>query len=483
MSTGFAQDGGKFALNGKVIYEASDKQLAYHNSPAPYPLYGGSKGCGKSIALRFDHYLPSLLVPRMKSLILRRKLVELQRSHLRFVPQEAQALGAVWKPSDVGAGVLYFPNTQALIEFGHCQHESDVDQYLSAEYDRLSWDELVTFTEFQYLTVGSCCRTTIPGLIPRVGGATNPGGAQAQWVKRRWIDKDVTEDEDPDYNPADYDYIAALPTDNRHLDWKQYMKMLNRLPPELRRAYRDGDWNIFIGQYFPEFRRNVHVQEFEPAPKSLPRTAGLDWGYASEGAYLVTCYHPDGFLDIEDEYIFNGPRRDKQIAREVAQEIVRRNQMRGITIRRTYADPAMGEARGHESAETYLDTFRKHGVPCDEADNDRVSGWARMRAWLRNRPDGQPFLRIHPRCAYLIRTLGALTMDEKKPEDLDTDGPDHAADALRYVIAARQAPPEAKIEMAYPPGTVGHMRQSLAGHDVSRRVLGTGNVRLRKFAY
>jgi hypothetical protein len=111
-----------------------------------------------------------------------------------------------------------------------------------------------------------------------------------------------------------------------------------------------------------------------------------------------------------------------------------------------------------------------------------VNGWARVRAWLRNRPDGQPFLRIHPRCAYLIRTLGALTMDEKTPEDLDTEGPDHAADALRYVIMARQAPPDAKVEMAYPPGTVGHMRQSLS-HDMTRRVLGTGNVRLRKFAY
>ena len=48
-------------------------------------------------------------------MILRRQLEELKRSHLRFVPQEAQHLGAKWKPSDVGAGVLYFPNG-SLIE-------------------------------------------------------------------------------------------------------------------------------------------------------------------------------------------------------------------------------------------------------------------------------------------------------------------------------------------------------------------------------
>jgi phage terminase large subunit len=480
MSTGFLE-GGEVRINGKVVYQPFAKQVAYHNSKAPYPLYGGSRGCGKSKALRWDHYLPSLAVPGMKSLIVRRKLVDLQRSHLRFVPAEAQLLGATWKPSDVGAGVLYFPNG-SLIEFGHCQHETDVDQYLSAEYDRQSFDEIVTFTEFQYLSISSCCRTTIPGLTPRVGGATNPAGGAARWVKRRWIDKDVTEDEDPDYRPEDYEYIPALPSDNPFLDWKQYMKMLNRLPPELRRAYRDGDWDIFLGQFFPEFRRLVHVQEFEPAPASFPRVGGLDWGYNSPGVYLWACFHPDGFLDIEDEFVFNGPTRTRLIAREVAEEITRRTKARGLTIRRTYADPSMDEQRGHESAETYFDTFRKHGVPCERADNDRVNGWARVRAWLRNRPDGQPFLRVHPRCAYTIRTFGEVTMDEQKPEDIDTDTEDHAMDVVRYIATSRQAPPEAQVEMAYPPGTVGHMRQSLS-HDVTRRVLGTGNVRLRKFAY
>lgn len=489
MSTGFAQDGGKFALNGKVIYEASDKQLAYHNSPAPYPLYGGSKGCGKSIALRFDHYIPSLLVPKMKSLILRRKLKDLERSHLRFVPTEAKMLGARWVPSDVGAGVLYFPN-ESLIEFGHCQHETDVDQYLSAEYDRMSFDELVTFSENQYLTISSCCRTTIPGLEPRVGGATNPGGKAALWVRRRWIDQNLTEEDDEDYRPEDYHYIPALPTDNKHLNWKQYMRQLNRLPPELRRAYRDGDWDIFIGQFFPEFRKTArpdkdgrmlppHVVEFPPAPKEWPRYCGLDWGYQSEGVCLWVVHHPDGFLDVEDEYIFNGPRRDKQIAREVAQEIVRRNQARGIKVRRTFADPSMGEQRGHESSETYLDTFKKHGVPCERADNDRVNGWARVRAWLRHRPDGLPFLRVHPNCVYLKRTFGELVMDEQEPEDLDSDGEDHALDALRYVITGRPAAPDTPVQPEYPRGSIGELKQRALADRAGRHVLGAGNVRHR----
>ncbi|HEX3058093.1 MAG TPA: hypothetical protein VHP62_01955 [Usitatibacter sp.] len=492
MSTGFLE-GGEVRINGKVVYQPFAKQVAYHNSPALYPLYGGSKGCGKSKALRWDHYLPSLAVPGMKSLILRRKLVDLQRSHLRFVPEEAQLVGARWVPSDVGAGVLYFPN-KALIEFGHCQHEQDIEQYLSAEYDRESFDEIVTFTEYQYLMIGSCCRTTIPGLIPRIGGATNPGGKAALWVKRRWITKDLTVDDDEDYRPEDYHYVPALPTDNPHLNWAQYMRQLNRLPPEMRRAYRDGDWDIFIGQFFPEFRRNprpdkdgvlqpAHVREFDYAPKDWPRYGGLDWGYSSEGAYLWVVQHPDGFLEVEDEYIFNGPRRDKQIAKEVAQEIVRRNVARGIRVRRTYADPSMDEKRGHETHESYFDTFRKHGVPLERGDNDRVQGLARMRAWLRNRPDGQPFLRVHPRCTYLIRTFGEVVMDEQEPEDMDSDGPDHALDALRYVVAARPQAPGAPAPVAYPAGSAGALKQQIMAAEHGRRVLGSESVRRRPYAY
>ena len=487
MSTAAPAPPWTIVINGRVVYAPFAKQVQYHQSTAPFKLYGGSLGCGKSKAIRWDHYIPSLQVPGLKSLILRRKLTDLQRSHLRFVPSEVASLGgaevAVWKPSGVGAGVIEFRNG-SIIEFGHCQHEEDVDQYLSAEYDRISFDELVTFTEYQYLMISTRARSTIPGLSPVIGGATNPGGPDAQWVKRRWVDQDVTPDEDDAYRAEDYHYIPALPVDNPYLNWAEYERMLNRLPPELRRAYKDGDWNIFLGQFFPEFRRARHVVEFEPMPAAYPRYCGLDWGYSSEGVCLWSVLTPDGHWQIEDEYVFNGPRRDKQIVREVAAEIRRRNELRGLTVRKTFADPALDEQRGHESGETMLQTFTKNGVRLTKADNDRVNGWARIRAWLRNHPDGTPFLQVHPRCSYLIRTFSAVVMDETRPEDLDTDSPDHALDTLRYIAMGRPAPASASpVDVAYPPGTVGHLRQSLAAMDVQRRVLGAGNVRKRRYAY
>ena len=40
-------------------------------------------------------------------------------------------------------------------------------------------------------------------------------------------------------------------------------------------------------------------------------------------------------------------------------------------------------------------------------------------------------------CRDLIRTLPALQHDAARPEDVDTDSEDHAADAMRYGVMSR----------------------------------------------
>jgi hypothetical protein len=469
----------KLVVNGRVVYEPFAKQVEYHQCPARYPLYGGSKGCGKSIAIRFDNYMPCLVVPGLKCLILRRQLEELKRSHLRFVPQEAQHLGAKWKPSDVGAGVLYFPNG-SLIEFGHCNHEDNINNYLSAEYGRISFDEIITFSELMYLLIRTSCRTTIPHYIPRVGGGTNPVSkkkAGGYWAKRRWILRDITDREDEAYRGGEeYAYIKALPSDNPHLNWVQYEAELSSLPPSLRAAYRDGDWDASEDGFFSEFRRSdkepledgiprkAHVVEFQRFSTGSPRWCGFDWGYQTdEGVCLWAVYDDDGHLYIEDEFVFNGPTRDRYIVKEIAQQIAERNRRAGIDVRRMWCDPKMAEQSGHESVETRLSTFQKHigRLPCVLGERDRQNGWARLRAWLRNHPDGTPFLKIHPRCKSLIRSIGEAAVDDRDDEDLDTHGYDHPIDALRFLVSGIKPPISTTERPSLPPDSVGAIRADL----------------------
>jgi phage terminase large subunit len=464
----------KFVVNGRVVYEPFAKQVEYHQCRARYPLYGGSKGCGKSIAIRFDNYGPCLAVPGLQCLILRRQLEELKRSHLRFVAQEAQLLGAKWKPSDVGAGVLYFPNG-SLIEFGHCNHEDNINNYLSAQYGRISFDEIITFSELMYLLIRTSCRTTIPDFIPRVGGGTNPVSKKKSvgyWAKRRWILRDLTDREDERYRGgAEYAYIKALPSDNPHLNWEQYEAELASLPPHLRAAYRDGDWDASEDGFFGEFRkldqpddeegkpRKRHVVEFPWFPPSIPRHCGFDWGYMTdEGVCLWAVYGDDGHLYVEDEFVFNGTQRTRYIVKQIAEQVAEKNRTRGLDVRRIYCDPKMDAAEGHESVETKLDTFKKHvKSPCERGERDRVNGWSRFRAWLSNHPDGTPFLKVHPRCKSLIRSIGEAAVDDHNDEDLDTNGYDHPIDALRFLVASRAAPVEVHEKRAPKEGTVGAM--------------------------
>ena len=55
--------------------------------------------------------------------------------------------------------------------------------------------------------------------------------------------------------------------------------------------------------------------------------------------------------------------------------------------------------------------------------------------------NGFPMFYVFSNCKHFIRTIPLLQYDEHKPEDLDTDGEDHIADACRYVMMSRPIAP------------------------------------------
>jgi hypothetical protein len=65
---------------------------------------------------------------------------------------------------------------------------------------------------------------------------------------------------------------------------------------------------------------------------------------------------------------------------------------------------------------------------------------------------------VHPDCAYLIRTLPSLVSDDTKPEDVDSDGEDHSADALRYFVMSRPTPGSISKKPVPPPMSMAWLR-------------------------
>ena len=88
---------------------------------------------------------------------------------------------------------------------------------------------------------------------------------------------------------------------------------------------------------------------------------------------------------------------------------------------------------------------RLHVTACifRRADNSRVStpkrmgGWDQVRWRLRGDEDGDPMIFFVDHCRDAIRTLPMQQHDDNRPEDLDTEGEDHAVDDIRYACMSR----------------------------------------------
>lgn len=213
-------------------------------------LFGGAAGPGKSHALRWALYRDCLRFKNLNCLLLRRTYGELEETHLREMAREQDLIGAKYVHGDKE---MRFPGTGSVIKAGHCEAATDHFRYLSTEYDRIMFDELVTFDMGAALEIMSRARTSKED-VKAAGGAqvwagSNPGGRGALWVKAFFVDRAVDPEQFPKYNPARYGYVHARLDDNPYID-PAYRQTLEEMPALRRRQLLDGDWLAFEGQFF-----------------------------------------------------------------------------------------------------------------------------------------------------------------------------------------------------------------------------------------
>jgi len=221
-------------------------------------------------------------------------------------------------------------------------------------------------------------------------------------------------------------FVRALPADNPYLS-SAYWDELNSLPEPLRRAWVEGDWNVFAGQVFSEWRYDVHVCDPFEIPAHWIRWRAVDWGYSQPFCCLWFAQQPGDDRVYVYRELYAAGLTDREQARRI------RELSAGESIRWTLADPSMWTTKTHENATfSTADEYGAEGVWLSPADNDRLTGVRRVHQALAMRPDGKPGLLVFRTCVNLIRTLPALPYDAARVEDVDTDAEDHAYDALRY---------------------------------------------------
>ena len=410
-----------------VIPPPQPKQELFFAARARYVCYGGARGGGKSWCVQHKAVLMAARYAGIRILILRRTLVELRENHIR--PLRRLLRGAA--EYRAAERTFEFPNG-SLIAFGYCDSEGDADQYQGQEYDAIFLDEATHFTEYQYAALTAALRGA-NDFPKRMYLTCNPGGVGHAWVKRLFVDRDFRGSE----RPEDYVFIRAKATDNRILMEKDpgYLRMLDNLPHGLREAWRDGDWDVFLGQYFTEWNREAHVvAPFQP-PEWWRWYVSLDYGLDMLAALLIGV-DANGEAYVAGEVYEGRDLGDGHvglIVSEAAEAVKTLAAGRDVTY---LAPPDLWNAR-QETGKSVADIFAEHGVYLTKTSNDRIDGWMAVKEWLKPRMCedgvGRPRLRFFESCRNIIRTLPLLQYDEKKPNDVRNEPHEltHAPDALR----------------------------------------------------
>lgn len=417
--------------------EITEKQDSFINSIAFETLFGGAAGGGKSYGQLVDGLLYALKYPKSKQIIFRRTFPDLEKSIIRtsleLYPKEVASYNSskhTWK----------FKNG-SIIDFGYIDNENDVYQYQSAEYDVIRFDELTHFTEYMYVYMISRCRGANP--YPKyIKSSTNPGGVGHSWVKERFIDigepnkiHDIVQE---DGNKTTRIFIPSFVQDNLFLmaNDPDYLVRLQNLPEKEKKALLYGEWDIFDGQFFTEFKRDIHVCTPFVIPKTWRIFRTRDYGLDMCACYWIA-------LDWNmNAYVYKELYESNLIVSEAARKI---NEMTDEEIYCDYAPPDLWN-RNKDTGKSTADIFAESGQYLTKADNNRITGWLAVHEWLKVIEDeqGQKTCKLHifSNCVNLIRTLPAVQHDEKNPNDVANEPHEltHAPDALRYFCTMYQLP-------------------------------------------
>lgn len=383
---------------------------------------------------------------RFKGLILRRTFPELESEVIHRARDFYPQTGAVWKPE---IKAYEWPEYNSRVRFGHAQHEKDIHNYDTDEYQYFNPDELTALTEWMYLYIAASRvrRTPANNISPIVRPGSMPGNIGHGWVRKRWIEPareggKIIKDKDGNKRI----FVKAKPI--RDLDPEYYDRL--KLLPRAEYLAKMGDWWTFSGQVFEDWRiehlenepgEACHVVKPFEIPKWWPRLFAMDVGHQTY--MLWGAVSPDERLYIYREKWFDKAQVYEygNYAKEVS---VNDGRMLDAVLDWTAFDTSHGE--------TTASLFRKYSGyvvrPADKGAGSRVSGKVLMQDIMRWRAyDEQtkaikyvaPRLQVFDTCTHLIDTIPLCVYDKKDGVELDDIAEfngDEPIDTVRYLAKA-----------------------------------------------
>ncbi|OQX17735.1 MAG: hypothetical protein BWK76_09690 [Desulfobulbaceae bacterium A2] len=359
----------------------------------------------------------------------------------------------------------------STIQLDQLEREADFEKYQGKSFSHIATDEAGQFASPALVDrLRSSLRAPL-GVPVRFIVLGNPGGCGHHWLARRYALEASWKPYRCPGTGADFVTISSTYLDNEFIDRDKYAQNLAAscsIDPELARAWLEGDWSVLRGAYFASVideKRNM-IEPWSALPSSclpMPGSHGYDflmkqidrWRFflasdfgvsAPSVTYLCAespgAEGPDGFfypknsIILVDECALVHPDDDNLglglTVPDQADLIKSMCSQWGARPDGVIDDAAFNKT-GSQSG-SIAEEFGKSGVHFSRArKGGRLAGWERMRILLSDagKPD-KPGLYISRRCRYWWQTVPSLPRDPRRPEDVDSSAPDHAADACRY---------------------------------------------------
>ncbi len=404
------------------------KQQKFITAQADEVLFGGAAGGGKSYGQVVDALLYALKYPGSKQIIFRKTYKELEQSIIRTVL--ALYPRKIFKYNSSKHSGTFINGS--ILDFGYCDAITDINKYQSAEFDVIRFDELTHFVEDVYIYLISRLRGA--NNFPKsVKSSTNPGSVGHTWVKARFIDIGAP-DTVHTFETGTRIFIPSKVQDNHFLmeSDPNYVKRLENLSEKDKKALLYGDWDIFDGQYFAEFKREIHTCRPFEIPSDWRRYRAIDYGLDCLACIWVAVN------SLGECYVYREYAESNKIISDGSKDIVN---LTDEAVKLTYAPPDLW-GRSQESGKSRADLFHSAGLSLIKSTNDRVAGWMCIKEMLKPNANGDVKLHIFDTCTELIKCITSIQYDDKNSNDCATQPHDitHLPDALRYFAIMHYRP-------------------------------------------